>query len=64
MIRVLPIGHPAHALELDVAATDERGQATTLAELEQRAANLPTFANVRALYDALTAVYPGWAARS
>jgi hypothetical protein len=60
MIRVLPVGHPAHALDLDVAARDELYRPTTLAELERRAAELPTFANVRTLYDALNEVYPGW----
>jgi hypothetical protein len=60
MIRVLPIGHPAHTLELNVPATDELGQPTTLAELERRAAKRPTFANVQALYAALDVAYPDW----
>jgi hypothetical protein len=61
MIRVLPTGHPAHALELNVDAVDPlTGRTTTLADIEARASELPTFANVRALYDALGNVYPQW----
>lgn len=60
MIRVLPKGHPAHALDLDRITEDEIGQTTTLRALEERAAERPTFANVRALYSALDNVYPDW----
>lgn len=59
-IGVLPVAHPAHGLELDRPCRDELGADTTLAVLERRAASRPTFGNVRALYSALDAVYPGW----
>jgi len=61
MIRVLPVGHPAHALELDVRVKDPlTGEPTTLADVERRAGDCPTFANVRYLYAALDAAYPDW----
>jgi len=61
MIRVLPVGHPAHALNLDVTVADPwTGETAVLAELEARASKWPTFQNVRALYAALDVAYPDW----
>ena len=65
MIRVLPVGHPAHGLDLDVTVRDPwTGEATTLAALEESASKYPTFGNVRALYAALDLAYPDWRAGS
>jgi hypothetical protein len=61
MIRVLPIGHPAHTLDLDVIVRDPwTGEETTLAVLEDKASHWPTFGNVRALHAALDVAYPDW----
>lgn len=61
MIRALPIDSPAQGLDLDVPARDPAtGDPTTLAALEQRASDRPTFANVRYLLTALDTCYPGW----
>lgn len=61
MIRALPIDSPAQALSLDVAVTDPAtGEQSTLAAIEKRAADMPTFQNVAYLLDALDSVYPDW----